>query len=70
MRGEPALGLLAGTRLLVTVGTRVPVAFFAYPGKARPPDAGGLRRPGLVEPAEDGPGALEALVEALGAVER
>jgi hypothetical protein len=49
------------------VGTKAPVAFFAYPGKPSalsPPDCE-VRT--LVGPAEDIVGALEALAEGLGA---
>ena len=65
--GEQALEMLAGTRLLVTVGTSAPVAFFAYPGKPGHLTPEGCRSFHLADPAEDGPGALRALVDALGA---
>ena len=65
--GEQALELLGATRLLVTVGTNAPVAFFAYPGKPGRLTPEGCRVEGLADPSEDGPWALGALVEALGA---
>ena len=64
---DAALETLAGTRHLLLVGTKPPVAFFAYPGKPSalsPPDCE-VRT--LAGPAEDVVGALEALAEELGA---
>jgi acetolactate synthase-1/2/3 large subunit len=63
---EGALETLSGLRHLVLVGTRAPVAFFAYPGKP-----GELTPPGcavheLASPAEDAGAALEALADELG----
>ena len=63
---DAALETLAGTRHLLLVGTKPPVAFFAYPGKPSalgPPDCE-VRT--LAGPAEDVVGALEALAEELG----
>jgi len=63
---DAALEALAGTRHLLLVGTKPPVAFFAYPGKPSalsPPDCE-VRT--LAGPAEDVVGALEALAEELG----
>jgi acetolactate synthase-1/2/3 large subunit len=63
---DAALETLAGTRHLLLVGTKAPVAFFAYPGKPSalsPPDCE-VRT--LAGPAEDIVGALEALAEGLG----
>jgi acetolactate synthase-1/2/3 large subunit len=65
--GEMALADLAGTDLMVLVSTKAPAAFFAYPAM-----------PGLLVPEgcavlslaalhEDGPAALDALADALGA---
>jgi acetolactate synthase-1/2/3 large subunit len=65
--GEEAAQLLAGTRQLVTVGTKAPVAFFAYPGLPSELTPAGCTVHALAEPAEDGLAALAALVEALGA---
>jgi acetolactate synthase-1/2/3 large subunit len=61
-----ALETLVGTRHLLLVGTKAPVAFFAYPDKPsmlNPPDCE-VRT--LAGPAEDVVGALEALAEGLG----
>ena len=65
--GEMAVADLAGTDLLLLAGTKVPVAFFAYP------DAPGVLLPDgcaahtLAGPGEDAVAALEALADALGA---
>ena len=63
---DAALETLAGTRHLLLVRTKAPVAFIAYPGKPsalRPPDCE-VRT--LAGPAEDIVGALEALAEGFG----
>src|SRR5215213_7667382 len=63
-----ALETLVGTRHLLLVGTKAPVAFFAYPDKPsmlNPPDCE-VRT--LAGPAEDVVGALEALAAAVGAL--
>ncbi|MGD8288989.1 MAG: acetolactate synthase large subunit, partial [Gemmatimonadota bacterium] len=65
--GEQAVQLLDGTRQLVTVGTKAPVSFFAYPGKPSELTPEGCAVHTLAEPSEDGVGALAALVEALDA---
>ena len=65
--GEQALELLAGTKELVTVGTKAPVSFFAYPGKPSELTPEGCAVRALAEPAEDGVAALASLVEALDA---
>lgn len=65
--GEQALEMLSGTRLLVTIGTSAPVAFFAHPGRPGHLTPEGCRAFHLADPGEDGPGALRALVDALGA---
>jgi acetolactate synthase-1/2/3 large subunit len=62
-----ALEKLAGTRHLVLVGARPPVAFFGYPGKPSemwPKDCDVIE---LARVEEDLAGALEALADALGA---
>jgi acetolactate synthase-1/2/3 large subunit len=51
----------------VTVGTKAPVSFFAYPGKPSELTPPGCAVHVLAEPAEDGLAALEALVDALDA---
>ena len=63
---DAAVALLAGTQALVLAGSVEPIAFFAYPGKARqlkPPGAALLT---LADAREDVPGALQALADALG----
>jgi len=65
--GEEAMALLSGTRHLVTVGTKAPVSFFAYPGMPGELTPEGCHVLSLADPSDDGVGALEALVEALDA---
>jgi acetolactate synthase-1/2/3 large subunit len=65
--GAMARELLDGTRHLVTVGTKAPVSFFAYPGEPGELTPDGCAVHSLAEPAEDGVAALAALVEALDA---
>lgn len=58
---------LAGLRHLILVDAKAPVSFFAYPGKRSylvPDNCDVLE---LALSTEDGPGSLEALVDALGA---
>jgi acetolactate synthase-1/2/3 large subunit len=64
---EQAVEFLAGTELIILVGTRPPVSFFAYPGKASWLTPEHCRLAVLAQPQEDGTGALEALAEACGA---
>ena len=62
---EPALAELSGTRHLVLVGAREPVAFFAYPelpGTFTPPDCAVHA---LAEPGQDATEALCALADRL-----
>ncbi len=64
--GEFAMMQLAGTKTLILVGAKDPVAFFAYPNKPSryaPPDADVLVMCGLTGDAE---AHLERLVELLG----
>src|SRR5215208_1461960 len=64
---DAALATLAAVRHLVLVGSKAPVAFFAYPDKPselRPPQC---ETHTLATPGEDIVGALEALAEELGA---
>jgi acetolactate synthase-1/2/3 large subunit len=63
---DAALETLAGTRHLLLVGTKAPVAFFAYPGKPSALSPPGCEVRTLAGPAEDVVGALEALAEELG----
>ncbi len=62
-----ALQALAGLKHIVLVGAAAPVGFFAYPGKPGrlyPPDC---TIHVLARPDQDGPAALGALADALGA---
>jgi len=64
---DPALAALKGFKHIVTVETREPVAFFAYPDKPsllKSPDAEVYQACG---PRSDGLAVLEALAEAVGA---
>jgi acetolactate synthase-1/2/3 large subunit len=63
--GEQALETLHGVDLLVTAGTKPPVAFFAYPGKPSELTPEGADRLSLGGPEVSSAAALEALVEAL-----
>ncbi|NWG47083.1 MAG: acetolactate synthase large subunit [Alphaproteobacteria bacterium] len=67
---EMALDELQGTDLLVLAGARVPVAFFAYPGKASVLVPEGCEARELARADEDVTGALTALADALGAPAR
>lgn len=64
---DAALDFLAPFRHLILVGAKAPVAFFAYPGKpgVLTPPACSIQV--LSQPQEDGPGALQALADELGA---
>ncbi|MEE4383711.1 MAG: acetolactate synthase large subunit, partial [Pseudomonadales bacterium] len=64
---EQAEAALGGVRHLVLVGTRPPVSFFAYPGKASRLVPEGCAVHPLVGPDGDVEGALAALADALGA---
>ena len=65
--GEQTLEVLDGIRHLVTVETKAPVSFFAYPGKLSELTPDDCSVHCLAEPSEDGRGALAALVDALDA---
>ena len=65
--GEMAVDDLAGVDLVVTAGTRPPVAFFAYPGKPMTLTPEGARDLALAAPEEDAPSALKTLADAMGA---
>lgn len=65
--GEQVLEALTGTDLLVLVETTPPVSFFAYPDKPGELTPSGVKVVRLAQPAEDGPAALTALAELLGA---
>ncbi len=64
---DQALDQLAGIRHVILVGTREPVAFFAYPGKPSrlAPEGAAVHR--LAGPEDDLVGALAELAERLGA---
>ena len=64
---DEALATLAGTRHLLLVGSRAPVAFFAYPGKPSALSPEGCEVRTLAAPEEDVVGALEALADELDA---
>src|SRR6201987_5994955 len=64
---DQAVKVLAGLKHIILVGSKMPVAFFAYPDKPSllsPPDALGHV---LARPDEDLIGALEALADEVGA---
>ncbi len=65
--GEMALEALAGVDLLVTAGTKHPVAFFAYPGKPSELTPEGAARASLGGPEIDAGATLALLADALGA---
>jgi acetolactate synthase I/II/III large subunit len=58
---------LAGLRHLILVDAKAPVSFFAYPGKASYLVPDGCEVHVLAEGSHDVPGALEALLDAVGA---
>ncbi len=64
---DPAVEVLAPFRQYVLVGAKVPVAFFAYPGKPSLLAAEGAAMHVLARPEEDEIAALEALADAVGA---
>lgn len=61
---EEVVEFLAGTEVIILVGTKPPVSFFAYPDKASWLAPAGCKLAVLAQPQEDGVAALEALVEA------
>jgi acetolactate synthase-1/2/3 large subunit len=62
-----ALSALEGTELLVLVGTKPPVSFFAYPNKPSWLTPDGCQLTTLTQPHEDSVAAMEKLVDALDA---
>ncbi|HEX2183612.1 MAG TPA: acetolactate synthase large subunit, partial [Rubrobacteraceae bacterium] len=64
---DDALATLADARHLVLVGSKAPVAFFAYPGKPSVLSPPQCETHTLATPGEDIVGALEALAEELAA---
>lgn len=63
---EQIVEFFQDTDLLILVGAKPPVTFFAYPGKPSWCLPEGCRVEYLAHAHEDGPGALEALADALG----
>ena len=66
---EQALGVLAGLKHIILVGSKVPVAFFAYPDKPSVLIPKDCVPHTLATAAEDGVHALEWLAEELGATQ-
>jgi acetolactate synthase-1/2/3 large subunit len=64
---EQAEEALAGTRHLILVGTKAPVSFFAYPGRASELTPTGCDVHVLATAEENAVSALEAVVEGIGA---
>jgi acetolactate synthase-1/2/3 large subunit len=60
---------LAGLRHLVLVDAKAPVSFFAYPGQKSYLVPDGCEVHELATPAQDVPGSLESLVQAVGAAQ-
>lgn len=63
---EQIVDFFKDVELLILVGAKPPVSFFAYPGKPSWCLPEGCRIEYLAHEHEDGPGALEALADALG----
>src|ERR1700761_6371202 len=66
-RATPAIEFLGGIETLILVGSQAPVAFFAYPGLPSELTPPGCTPLVLAQPHEDGPAALEALADLIGA---
>jgi acetolactate synthase-1/2/3 large subunit len=66
---EQIVDLFAQFEQVVLVGAKAPVAFFAYPDKPSKGLAESTTVSVLAHPHEDGPAALSALAEALGALD-
>jgi acetolactate synthase-1/2/3 large subunit len=64
---EPALAFLDDIDHLILVGSQIPVAFFAYPGKPGRMIREDCAVTTFAEPGDDLPGMLEALADELGA---
>ena len=64
---DQAVRVLSGLRHIVLVGAKMPVAFFAYPGLPSELTPPGCTPLVLAQPHEDGPAALEALADLIGA---
>jgi acetolactate synthase-1/2/3 large subunit len=66
-RPPEAIAFLQGIETLILVGSQPPVAFFAYPDQPSELTPPGCRSLVLAHPHEDGPAALEALADTIGA---
>jgi acetolactate synthase-1/2/3 large subunit len=66
---DQATRVLAGLRHVILVGSKMPVAFFAYPDKPSVLTPEGCEGHVLARPEEDSLAALEALAEAVGALD-
>jgi acetolactate synthase-1/2/3 large subunit len=64
---EQMVEFLSALEVLILVGAKPPVAFFAYPGKPSWGLPEGCQVLHLAHPHEDGPSALDALAEAVNA---
>jgi acetolactate synthase-1/2/3 large subunit len=64
---DQAVALLAGFPQIILAGARIPVSYFAYPGKNPVPVPAGCEIHCLATEAEDCAGALEALASLLSA---
>jgi acetolactate synthase-1/2/3 large subunit len=64
---ESALAVLKDARQLVLVGAKVPVSFFAYPGKPSVLIPEGCKVTKVADAGDDIEGALQALADELGA---
>ena len=63
---DVAQEFLKGITHLILIGAQRPVTFFAYPGKPTTPLPIGCEVITLADEADDGPGALDILAQALG----
>ena len=64
---DQALALFAETELVILIGARAPVGFFAYPGKPSSMLAKGCTVINLAEPDQDLLAAIDGLADAVGA---
>jgi acetolactate synthase-1/2/3 large subunit len=64
---DMALGVLKDIDLLILIGAKPPVGFFAYPGKPGPLTHEGCEIVALAKPGDDLVGTIEALADELGA---
>jgi acetolactate synthase-1/2/3 large subunit len=66
-RPRDVIAFLRGVETLILVGSQPPVAFFAYPDQPSELMPPGCRSLVLAHPHEDGPAAMEALADSIGA---